>query len=790
MVTSKAVIHIESQATPPIIPVVQGDTGRSILFTIADFTIPTGATATYYIQKPSGNAVYNNAVIEGNTITANLTAQSIAEIGDNYGQVRIAKDGEVVTSFDFILLVKEFRGIDATESITEMNIFDKAVQQAEAEINTAKDSAIEEIAASAENIAEEFSAANSYFAGEFVLYGGRLYKFTANHSGAWTGTDAEQLTVGDALGDAGEQITTNTQNITQLQADTNTLKEESNRIESDLDYRPELNLIDVSKITEGYKLANQDGGISVSATWYVTDWIKVDPNTKYTVSGVSSFYRAEVGADKSSYTGLGQNVATFTTGASTKYVRFNSRISGYSTPQLQLGDTATPYEPYKLVPQRIVDLETDLSSTPDYTFVGFRSESIVPIYPEGGKVTFSQNIGYIAKSDGHVVNAGTGTWLYSDFLPIDRIDGNCGDWAFHSMVASVAYYSDADFDTYLGNYSVDQTYYTKAEILANAPSGANYIIICTDGSRKELYATLTAVSAKPEMTITNIPVFGNRYMHISFDDTNKAFADLTANAGAYASIFDSGFFGCLKDLHDKYGCVFSCYCFYNVYTDDTKATLTFSLANATTAFKSEFEENADWLKFGFHSIDNYTYYGSASADDAKADWNTFINTMLDVVGLKCIDTLVRVHGFTGGVNACTGMRNALCGARGFLCSDYSETGSDKNIDTSTGYYLTNAQATVCGRMGEFFDATNSLYFYPSNLRLDNIIQANLLAYLELFNTADRFNRSRYMIMYCHENQMTANAGTIGIYKQKLETVLKWANENKYVFAYPEDLVTK
>ena len=234
MVTSKAVIHIESQATPPIIPVVQGDTGRSILFTLADFTIPTGATATYYIQKPSGNAVYNNAVIEGNTITANLTAQSIAEIGDNYGQVRIAKDGEVVTSFDFILLVKEFRGINATESITEMNIFDKAVQQAETEITTAKDSAIEEvtaakdsaieeIAASAENIAEEFSAANSYLAGEFVLYGGKLYKFTANHSGAWTGTDAEQLTVGDALSDAGEQIETNTADITQLKEDYTTI---------------------------------------------------------------------------------------------------------------------------------------------------------------------------------------------------------------------------------------------------------------------------------------------------------------------------------------------------------------------------------------------------------------------------------------------------------------------------------------------------------------------------------------------------------------------------------------
>ena len=61
MLTVRSTINIASQTVPPIIPVVQGDTGRAILFTLADFTIPAGATATYYVQKPSGEAVYNNA---------------------------------------------------------------------------------------------------------------------------------------------------------------------------------------------------------------------------------------------------------------------------------------------------------------------------------------------------------------------------------------------------------------------------------------------------------------------------------------------------------------------------------------------------------------------------------------------------------------------------------------------------------------------------------------------------------------------------------------------------------
>lgn len=158
MLTVRSTINIASQTVPPIIPVVQGDTGRAILFTLADFTIPAGATATYYVQKPSGEAVYNNATIDGNNVLVELTAQSIIEKGDNYGQVRITVGEEVVTSFDFILLVKEFRGIDAVQSLTEMNIFDKAVEQASEAIDEVKTDALEAIDDAKDEAIEEVTS--------------------------------------------------------------------------------------------------------------------------------------------------------------------------------------------------------------------------------------------------------------------------------------------------------------------------------------------------------------------------------------------------------------------------------------------------------------------------------------------------------------------------------------------------------------------------------------------------------------------------------------------------------
>lgn len=48
-------------------------------------------------------------------------------------------------------------------------------------------------------IAPKFSDQSTYAAGSYVLKNGVLYKFTAAHSGAWTGTDAEEVTVGSEL---------------------------------------------------------------------------------------------------------------------------------------------------------------------------------------------------------------------------------------------------------------------------------------------------------------------------------------------------------------------------------------------------------------------------------------------------------------------------------------------------------------------------------------------------------------------------------------------------------------
>lgn len=145
MITETVNISFLRQTVPHIVNAVQGDSGRVVIFEPDDFVIPEGATATYYVEKTDGEAVYNTATIDGNKITVPFTAQALAASGDNNGQVRIELNGEYVTSFAFLLRVLPFYGIDAIESDTEMNIFDKAVEEAKEEIKDASEEIAQEV---------------------------------------------------------------------------------------------------------------------------------------------------------------------------------------------------------------------------------------------------------------------------------------------------------------------------------------------------------------------------------------------------------------------------------------------------------------------------------------------------------------------------------------------------------------------------------------------------------------------------------------------------------------------
>lgn len=137
--TKQIDIYLTKKRNVRLIDVVQYDTGIQLVFTVKDFTIPSGATATLYVQKPSGKFVYqeDGITVSGSTVTINLHNQAITEHGKVPYQVSLKSGSDVITTFTGLMMVeKSLKDAGATESVTVIRAFDEAVSDHVAEFQT------------------------------------------------------------------------------------------------------------------------------------------------------------------------------------------------------------------------------------------------------------------------------------------------------------------------------------------------------------------------------------------------------------------------------------------------------------------------------------------------------------------------------------------------------------------------------------------------------------------------------------------------------------------------------
>ena len=110
------------------------------------------------------------------------------------------------------------------------------------------------------------------------------------------------------------------------------------------------NKFDKSKTLDGYEISNEGhGAINTNTKWFITDFIPVIPNTSYTISGKSN------GNVVMCYNKNKQAMSNITSGGTSyitipnnvRYIKLNGFLTQKDTFQIEEGDTATTYEPYK-----------------------------------------------------------------------------------------------------------------------------------------------------------------------------------------------------------------------------------------------------------------------------------------------------------------------------------------------------------------------------------------------------------------------------------------------------------
>lgn len=251
---------------------------------------------------------------------------------------------------------------------------------------------------------------------------------------------------------------------------------------------------------------------------------------------------------------------------------------------------------------------------------------------------------------------------------------------------------------------------------------------------------------------------GRNIFHLSFDDTISVFEDLSDND--YNSIFDSSIMGWYKELHEKYGVVISCYVYYE---DDE-----FNLKQVPEKYKNEFEENAGWLRFGFHSRNESTDYYSG---EIKTDYTLTITELKRIVGQDAIDNFIRIHMYQGSYD---GIKELA------LLSDEPIVGLLTADDSRVSYYLNAEQNSYIYCHDELFDSETRIWFASTDFRTEYIDSVE--SKIKELDSDSWNNQLGDLVVFTHE--WALNLDNMG----RIERVCQYAMENDYQFCFFEDIL--
>ena len=239
-----------------------------------------------------------------------------------------------------------------------------------------------------------------------------------------------------------------------------------------------------------------------------------------------------------------------------------------------------------------------------------------------------------------------------------------------------------------------------------------------------------------------------KYAHFSIDDATQIFQDISFHG--YESIFENEVLGKLKDFHEEYGLKATLYVFAKLDTYD--------LADFPDTYKKEFEDNADWLKIGFHSITEASPEEEGMTTEEFAEGFQEVNReILAFAGEKSLAHVLRLHYWYATdemVNVLKeqGIEGLLCNDSKDVCYNLSETENNNLIWTRDG------------------KIKKDIYYYVTDIRLektDDIVTALQNKYYD-----------RVVVLFTHAWCFKDN-------QEKLEGAVRWLTNSGYKFTFLE-----
>ena len=305
------------------------------------------------------------------------------------------------------------------------------------------------------------------------------------------------------------------------------------------------------------------------------------------------------------------------------------------------------------------------------------------------------------------------------------------------------------------------------------------------------------------------------------DDVIWLFRDLTRQRPK--SLFDNPFLGLMKEAHDRYGMKVQLNCFYRL--DFFYGMDQFTLAEMPDAYKAEWQANKDWLRLGFHSLQEFPDYPFINAD--YADMLRFLDLiegeMRRFAGDGVYTKGAVVHWGACSKDACRALRDrgfrlllASCGPRIAYSGDpstlpyghamrleqnrkpetclYRRLSEDKAINSSIGGYnnLTYGQAqAVYGNFKYIYDKDVGIGFKEIEDFQPLAAGINLYTMENLIPTFRKYAGNEFLVYGNHEQYFYKDyLAYQPEYSAKVLAAAKFLHENGYEYIFFEDLIAK
>lgn len=180
-----------------------------------------------------------------------------------------------------------------------------------------------------------------------------------------------------------------------------------------------------------------------------------------------------------------------------------------------------------------------------------------------------------------------------------------------------------------------------------------------------------------DFEIRRNPALSGKRAAFYIDDVIWLFRELARNPPE--RLFDNPFLKVLKEAHDRYGMKVQLNCFYR--TDFFYGTDEFTLAETPDRYKAEWQASKDWLRLGFHSLQEFPDYPFINAD--CADMKFVVGKIRDEVrrfaGEGVFTHGAVVHWGSCSKDACRALRDMGFGVALATCGPRVAYGGDPSV---------------------------------------------------------------------------------------------------------------